>query len=161
LIDPGSATSNYRSCPFAGNSSLAPGANSCFQESEFLPWDLHYTILIEYELVLGTRWLDLGAVALPGPYFWILESIFWLLRSRKALTRHLHQTCAPICVIRLLQELAITPGAALEVPGGDENVNRNMTLVPRGESTRPQKLRRNSWGLRGSQKLLSCPQKPH
>jgi hypothetical protein len=127
LIDPGSATSNYRSCPFAGNSSLAFGAISCFQESEFLPWDLHYTILIEYELVLGTRSLDLGAVALLRPYFWILEPIF----------SHLHQTCAQICVIRLLQELAITPGAALEVSGGDEIVNRNMTLVPRGESTRP------------------------
>jgi hypothetical protein len=120
--------------------SISDRAISCFQESEFLPWDLHYTILIEYELVLGTRWLDLGAVALLGPYFWILEPIFCLLRSRKALTRYLHQTCPPICVIRLLQESAITPGAALEVSGGDETVNRNITLVPRGESTRPQKL---------------------
>jgi hypothetical protein len=57
--------------------------------------------------------------------------------------------------------LAIALGIALAVPGGDETGNRNVTLVPRGESTRPQKLRRVSWGLRGSQKLLSCPQKPH
>lgn len=32
-----------------------------------------------------------------------------------------------------------------------------MTLVPRGKITRPQKLGRNSWGLRGSQKLLLWP----
>ena len=119
-------------------------------------------ILIEYELVLGTHWLDLGAVALLGPYFWILESIFCLLSSRKALTRHLHQTCAQTCVIRYSRKgKAIASGTALEVPGVGESVNRNMTLVPRGESTRPQKLRRISWGLRGPQKLLFCPQKPH
>ena len=53
---------------FFGNSSLAPGANSCFQDTEFYPWDLHYMILIEYELVLGTHWLDLGAIALLEPY---------------------------------------------------------------------------------------------
>jgi hypothetical protein len=57
----------------------------------------------EYELALGTHVLDPGAITLLGPYFWILESIF-CLRSRKALTKYLHQTCAQICVIRLLQE---------------------------------------------------------
>jgi hypothetical protein len=107
--------------------------------------------LAEYKLALGTHWLDRGAVLLLGPYFWILESIFCLLRSRKALTRHLHHTGAQICVIQSLPERqAIAPGTALEVPGVDNSVSRNMTLVPRGGGTRPQKLRRVSRGLCGS-----------
>ena len=61
-------------------------------------WDLASTFLTEYRLALGTHWLDLGPVALLGPYFWILESISCLLGSRKALTRHLHQTCAQILI---------------------------------------------------------------
>jgi hypothetical protein len=44
----------------------------------------------------------------------------------------------------------MAPGTALDVPGVDETANRNMTLVPRGGSTKPQKLHRVSWGLRGS-----------
>lgn len=35
----------------------------------------------------------------------------------------------------------MAPGSALEVPGGDETVNRNITLVPRGGNTGPHKLR--------------------
>jgi hypothetical protein len=38
-------------------------------------WDLCSTFLTEYRLALETYWLDLGDVALLGPYFWILESI--------------------------------------------------------------------------------------
>ena len=53
-------------------------------------WDLASTFLTEYTLALGTYWLVLGAVTLLGPYFWILESIACLLRSRNALTRHPH-----------------------------------------------------------------------
>lgn len=45
---------------------------------------------------------------------------------------------------------SVTPGTVLAAPGLGNNINRNMTLVPRGGDTRPQNLRWASWDLRGS-----------
>jgi hypothetical protein len=41
----------------------------------------------------------------------------------------------------------MAPGIGLEIPGLDKTVNMNMTWVPQGGGTRPQKLRGASWGL--------------
>jgi hypothetical protein len=77
-----------------GNTIWLPGLLPISRKMKIYPWDLHSTFLAERKLALGTHWLDLGAVALLGPYFWTLESISCLLGSQKALTRHPHQTSA-------------------------------------------------------------------
>jgi hypothetical protein len=55
------------------------------------------------------------------------------------------------------RRLSHSPRTVLEVPGIDKSVNRNMTLVPRGGGTQPQKLQWTSQGLSGSKELPLCP----
>jgi hypothetical protein len=77
-----------------------------------------------------------GSYCAPGtllldPRANILPSEVRDLRSRKALIRHLHRTCAQILDIRPLPERpAITPRTVLEVLGVDKTVNRKVNLVP-------------------------------
>ena len=85
----------------------------------------------------------LSLLSASSRYVLYLESTIAFLNSDYSFTK-----LSPH--LRIRETLTIAPGTAIEIPGVNEAANRNMTLIPRGDGKRPQKVRRASWGLYGS-----------